>query len=159
MEMETTQLTGSLQAALENDTRSKAWIAPNQPLFANSGEYSHMFLTTYRIRNAYEDLLNRLETHGTVEDEEDKILVMRWFEMMFYPPKKLNLTQWKAGVDPTVRIVRAFKDRRWRANGKRPFEISLLLDDGKTVQINPNDVLNKYMTLRREFVALESSNL
>lgn len=157
--METTQLKGSLQAALENDTRSKAWIAPNQPLFVNSGEYSHMFLTTYRIRNAYEDLLNRLETHDTVEDENDKILVMRWFEMMFYPPKKLNLTQWKAGVDPTVRIVRAFKDTRWRANGKRPFEISLLLDDGKTVQINPNDVINKYMTIRRDFHTLESSNL
>jgi hypothetical protein len=118
-----------------------------------------MFLTTYRIRNAYEDLLNRLEMHQSVEEEDDKILVMRWFEMMFYPPKKLNLTQWKAGVDPTVRIVRAFKDTRWRASGKRPFEISLLLDDGATVQINPNDVLNKYMTIRRDFLALESSNL
>ncbi len=157
--METTQVKESLRSALENDTRRKAWIAPNQPLFVNSDEYAHMFLTTYRIRNAYEDLLNRLELNESVEEEDDRILVMRWFEMMFYPPKKLSLSQWKDNVDPEVRIVRAYKDTRWKANAKRPFEISLLLDDGNTVQINPNDVLNKYMTLRRDFMTLESSNL
>jgi hypothetical protein len=157
--METAQVKESLRSALENDPRRKAWIAPNQPLFVNSGEYAHMFLTTYRIRNAYEDLLNSLELDESVMEEDDRILVMRFFEMMFYPPRKLSLTQWKAGVDPEVRIVRAFKDRRWKANSKRPYEISLLLDDGKTVQINPNDVINQYFTIRGSFMELENSDV
>lgn len=157
--METAQLKESLRSALENDTRRKAWIAPNQPLFVNSEEYAHMFLTTYRIRNAYEDLLDRLELNESVEEEDDRILVMRYFEMMFYPPRKLSLSQWKDGVDPDVRIVRAYKDNRWKGNSKRPYEISMLLDDGKTVQINPNDVINQYFTIRGSFKDLENSNL
>jgi hypothetical protein len=157
--METVQVTESLRSALQNDPRRKAWIAPNQPLFVNSKEYAFMFLTTYRIRNAYEDLLNKLEVGETVEDEDDRILVMRYFEMMFYPPRPFSLSQLKAKKDPNVRIARAFKDERWKRSGKRPHEITLLLDDGKTVQINPNEVINKYMTLRREFLALENSSL
>ena len=157
--METAQVKESLRSALENDPRRKAWIAPNQPLFTKSGEYAHMFLTTYRIRNAYEDLLNSLEVGESVENEDDRILVMRYFEMMFYPPRPFSLSQLKANRDPDVRIVRAFKDTRWKKHAKRPYEISLLLDDGKTVQINPNEVINKYMTLRREFMNLENSDL
>ena len=157
--METTQVTESLRSALQNDPMEKAWLGPNQALFVNSGEYAHMFLTTYRFRNAYEILLNSLELNESVEEEDDRILVMRWFEMMFYPQRKLSLSAWKGGVDPEVRIVRAFKDTRWKKHGKRPFEISLLLDDGNTVQINPNDVLNQYMIIRRDFLDLENSSL
>ena len=157
--METAQVTESLRSALQNDPMEKAWLGPNQPLFTKSEEHADMFLTTYRIRNAYEQLLNSLELNESVEEEKDRILVMRWFEMMFYPQRKLSLSAWKDGVDPEVRIVRAFKDTRWKKHAKRPFEISLLLDDGNTVQINPNDVLNQYMTLRRDFLDLENSNL
>ena len=90
--METAQLTGRLQDALENDPMEKAWLGPNQPLFTKSEEHADMFLTTYRIRNAYERLLNKLEVGETVTDEVDMILVTRWFEMMFYPQLKGSLS-------------------------------------------------------------------
>lgn len=157
--MNTLNETESLRTALQNDPRRKAWIMKNQPLFINSREHSDMFLTTYRIRNAYEDLLDRHDLNEDITEERDRILIMRYFEMMFYPPRPMSVGQWKAGKDPVVRIVRAYKDTRWKKHGKRPYEVSLLLDDGNTVQINPNEVLNKYMTLRRDFLNLENSSL
>jgi len=153
------QVTESLRSALQNDPRRKAWMSPNKPLFINSREHNDMFLTTYRIRNAYEDLLDKLELNENVSDERDRILIQRYFEMMFYPPRAMSLRQWKEGKEAEVRIVRAYKDTRQKRHGKRQFEISLLLDDGNIVQINPNEVLNKYMTLRRDFLNLENSSL
>lgn len=155
----TTNTSNAVERALTNDPRAKAWMTANLPLFENSTEHEDMFLTTYRFRNAYEDLLNRLELGERIWDERDRLLVQRWFEMAFYPPRSLSLSQWKNGVDPIVRIEEAFKDRRWRANGKRPFEITLKLDDGKEFQINPNDILVKFLVIKSEFQELLSSDL
>lgn len=157
--METAQLNRELRVALENDPRRKAWIQANRPLFVNSGEHADMFLTTYRIRNAYEDLLDRHELGENIWDERDRILIMRYFEMMFYPPRRLSLSQWKNKVDPTVRIVRAYKDRRWKGNSKRPYEITLVLDDGAVVQLNPNEILNKYFHILNTVGELRNSDL
>jgi len=157
--METAQLNRELRVALENDPRRKAWIMPNRPLFVNSGEHADMFLTVYRFRNAYEDLLDRHELGENIWDERDRILIMRCFEMMFYPPRRLNLSQWKNNVDPTVRIVRAYKDRRWKGNNKRPYEITLVLDDGAVVQLNPNEILNKYFHILNTVGELRNSDL
>jgi hypothetical protein len=157
--METAQLNRELRAALETDSKRKAWIMPNHPLFVNSEEHADMFLTTYRFRNAYEDVLDRHELGENIWDERDRILIMRYFEMMFYPPRRLSLTQWKNNVDPTVRIVRAYKDRRWKGNSKRPYEITLVLDDGAVVQLNPNEILNKYFHILNTVGELRNSNL
>lgn len=157
--MEATQVKESLRSALANDPSEKAWLGPNEALFIHSTEHADMFLTTYRIRNAYEQLLNRLELNEKVTNEKDLILVTRWFEMMFYPQRKLSLSAWKEGVDPEVRIINAYKDTRHKKHAKRPFEITLVLNDGNTLQINPNDVLNQYMIIRRDFYALEDSSL
>lgn len=157
--METAQLKQELRVALEKDPKRKAWIMPNYPLFVNSEEHADMFLTTYRIRNAYEDVLDRHEVGENIWDERDMILIMRYFEMMFYPPRRLSLSQWKNGVDPVVRIVRAYKDRRWKGNSKRPYEITLVLDDGAIVQLNPNEILNKYHHILNTVGELRNSNL
>jgi hypothetical protein len=154
-------LTLSVQQAIENDPKAKAWIMENQPLFTNSQENSDMFLTTYRIRNAYEDLLNRLEVGEYVTDQRDMTLIQRLFDMDFYPPRKMNLSDWKEGRDPYVRIVTARKDRRWEGRGrnKRPFEITLELDNGEVYQVNPNDIVNKFLHIRNTFGAIVSSDL
>jgi hypothetical protein len=157
--METAQLNESLRTALENDPMEKAWLGKNEILFANSEEHADIFLTTYRFRNAYEQLLNRLEVKQEVTEEKDLVLVKRWFDMMFYPEKKLSLSAWKEGVDPEVRIVTAYKEIRNRKHAKRPFEISILLSDGNTVQINPADVLNQYFQIRKNYLSLENSTL
>jgi hypothetical protein len=157
--MEATQAKESLRSALANDPSEKAWLGPNEALFVHSTEHADMFLTTYRIRNAYEQLLNRLELNEKITNEKDLILVTRWFEMMFYPQRKLSLSAWKEGVDPEIRIINAYKDTRQKKHAKRPFEITLVLNNGNIVQINPNDVLNQYMIIRRDFHALEDSSL
>lgn len=149
----------SLQQALQNDRGVKAWMTPNLPLFTKSQEFPEMFLTTYRIRNAYEELLDRLREGESVEEEKDMMLVQRWFEMMFYPMKKLSLSQWKDRVEPEILIVRAYKDTRWRKHGKRPHEITLELTDGKKVQINPNDVLSNFMYIRENINSLLESEI
>lgn len=154
-------MTQEIRNAIQNDPTSKAWIQENRPLFANSDENSDMFLTTYRIRNAYEELLDRLEMGEYITDQRDMMLVQRLFDMDFYPPRKMNLRDWKDGRDPYVRIVTARKDRRWEGRGrnKRPFEITLELDNGKEYQINPNDIINKFLHIRNTYEQLESSTL
>jgi len=157
--MESVPTTRELRVALENDPRRKAWIMPNRPLFLYSGEHADMFLTIYRFRNAYEDLLDRHELGENISGERDMILITRYFEMMFYPPRRLSLRQWKNNVDPTVRIVRAYKDRRWKGNNKRPYEITLVLDDRTVIQLNPNEILNKYFHILNTVGELRNSNL
>jgi hypothetical protein len=157
--METAQLNKELSVALKNDTGRKTWIFKNRPLFLNSGEHADMFLTIYRIRNAYEDLLDRYDLGVEISDKRDLILITRYFEMMFYPPRKLNLSQRKNNVDPTVKIVRAYKDKRWKGNNKRPYEITLVLDDRAVVQLNPNEILNKYFHILDTVSELRNSDL
>ena len=156
--MENLETTLTAIRALRNDKGVKAWLAPNQSLFRESEKHSDMFLTTYRIRNAYEELLNKLEVGEEVKEERDLILIERFFAMTFYPPRKMSLSAWKEGRDPRVRIERAYKDTRLKGNRRRKHEITLLLDDGKTYQINPNDVLNKFLHIRENFVDLLGSN-
>ena len=156
--MENLETTLTAIRALRNDKGVKAWLAPNQILFRESEKHSDMFLTTYRIRNAYEELLNKLEVGEEVKEERDLILIERFFAMTFYPPRKMSLSAWKEGRDPRVRIERAYKDTRLKGNRRRKHEITLLLDDGKTYQINPNDVLNKFLHIRENFVDLLGSN-
>ena len=86
--------------ALKNDKSVKAWIGPNHVLFKDSDENRDMFLTTYRIRNAYEELLLKLEVNEEVTEERDLLLIKRFFEMMFYPPRKMSISDWKNGRDP-----------------------------------------------------------
>lgn len=149
----------SLNSALQSDPMAKAWICANEPLFINSQENSDIFLTTYRIRNAYEDLLNRLSLNENVQEGKDMVLIKRLFEMSFYPPKSLSLTAWKEGKDDKVRILNASKDRRWKGNRRRPYEITLNLDNGKRYQINPNEILSRFFTIRRNLDTLTSSAL
>jgi hypothetical protein len=156
--MENLETTLTAIRALRNDKGVKAWLAPNQILFRESEKHSDMFLTTYRIRNAYEELLGKLELGEEVKDERDLILIERFFAMTFYPPRKMSLSAWKEGRDPQVRIERAYKDTRLKGNRRRKHEITLLLDDGKTYQINPNDVLNKFLHIRENFVNLLGSD-
>jgi hypothetical protein len=144
---------------VENDTREKAWIQNNQLLFPNSGEHSDMFLTVYRIRNAYEVLLKKLEVGQTVTEERDLALVNRLFDMDFYPERRMSLSDWKKGRDPRVKILRAYKDDRWKKNHRRPHEITLELDNGKLYQINPNDSVSKFLQIRSTFESLANSDL
>jgi hypothetical protein len=157
--MEKNQITSSLNYALKNDPGVKAWIAPNCPLFPQSSEHSDMFLTTYRIRNAYELLLNKLAEGEEVTEEKDLILIQRYFEMGFHPPMSLSLTAWKEGRDPSVRIVKAFKDRRWKGNRRRSHEITLKLNNGKKIQINPGKVISQYLYITRLMPGLAASSL
>lgn len=149
----------SLNSALQSDPRAKAWICANQPLFINSQENSDIFLTTYRIRNAYEDLLNRLRLNENVHEVKDMVLIQRLFEMSFYTPKSLSLTAWKEGKDDKVKIISAYKDERWKGNRRRPYEITLRLDNGKKFQINPNDILKRFFYIRRTLDSLVNSAL
>jgi hypothetical protein len=144
---------------LANDPRVKSWIAPNEVLFPNSGENSDLFLTTYRIRNAYEILLNNLEEREAISNERDLLLVTRYFEMCFYPPMSMSLTHWKEGRDPSVKIVRAFKDRRWKGNRRRSHEITLNLSDGKKIQIDPGKIISRFLHIKRTFGSLAESSI
>ena len=157
--MENLKAITELANALKNDIRVKSWIAPNQPLFINSEENSDMFLTTYRIRNSYEILLNKLDLYEEITEEKDMVLINRLFEMDFYPPRKMSLSDWKNGRDPIVRVTKAYKDLRWKGNRRRRYEITLELDNGKKHQINPNNVLNKFLSIRKSLPALSDSNL
>ncbi len=145
--------------ALKNDKSVKAWIGPNHVLFKDSDENRDMFLTTYRIRNAYEELLLKLEINEEVTEERDLLLIRRFFEMMFYPPRKMSISDWKNGRDSIVKIVKSYKDVRWKGNRRRKHEITLLLDDGKKIQINPGDVLNKFFHIWGNFDSLINSKL
>ena len=145
--------------ALGNDPKVKSWIAPNEVLFPNSGENSDLFLTTYRIRNAYEILLNSLGEREEVVNERDLLLVNRYFEMCFYPPMSMSLTAWKEGRDPSVKIVKAFKDRRWKGNRRRSHEITLELNDGKKIQIDPGKTISRFLHIKRSFSSLVESSL
>lgn len=145
--------------ALKNDKAVKAWIGPNHVLFGRSVDNRDMFLTTYRIRNAYEELLAKLEVNEEVTEERDLILIKRFFDMMFYPPRKMSISDWKNDRDPIVKIVKAYKDVRWKGNRRRKHEITLLLDDNKKVQINPGDVLNKFFHIWGNFDSLINSKL
>jgi hypothetical protein len=146
-------------SALKSDPRVKEWICGNLPLFEKSEENSDLFLTTYRIRNAYEILLNKLNVGEEVKEEKDLILVQRLFDMDFYPPKKLSLSGMVNGVDPRVKIIKAYKAKRNKGNRRRSYEINLELDNGKTYQINPNDVMNKFLNIKRNFENLLNSYL
>ena len=159
--MQTLSRLETLVSALKNDTRSKAWIMDNLPLFVNSEEHADMFLTTYRIRNAYEALLDKLQLGEYVTEERDLVLVKRYYEMMFVPPRKMNLTDHKDGRDPEIKFTRARKDTRWEGRGrnKRPFEITLELDNGELFQINPNDAVNTFLHVRKTFNDLNDSSL
>jgi hypothetical protein len=148
-----------LQKALSSDPSVKAWIGANAPLFRNSEKNADLFLTTYRIRNAYEILLNKLTEGEEVTEEKDMILVQRLFDMDFYPPKKLSLSAWKEGKDPHVKILRAYKARRNKGNRRRSHEINLELSDGKTYQINPSDIMNKFFHIKNTIDSLINSNL
>jgi hypothetical protein len=148
-----------VEEALKNDPRVKAWIAPNLPLFEKSYENADMFLTTHRIRNAYEILLSNYEVKERITDERDMLLIQRFFDMSFYPPKSLSLTQWKNGSSPEVRIVEAFKESRWKPNHRRPYEITLILDNGKTFQIDPGEIIKRFFDIKENFEKLLNSTL
>jgi len=148
-----------LAQALANDPKVKSWIAGNYPLFEKSKENSDMFLTTYRIRNSYELLLNKLQEGEEVKDPKDLVLVQRFFDMDFYPLRKLSLTAIINGVDPRVKIVKAYKARRIKKNRRRTHEINLVLDNGKTYQINPNDVMQKFFNIKNNFDSLLKSDI
>ena len=154
--METTNF-ASVDYALKNDPRVKSWIAPNYVLFPNSGENADLFLTTYRIRNAYELLLRRLEIGQEVTEEKDMVLVRKYFEMSFYPPKSMSLSEWKDGKDPMVRVVKAYKDRRWKGNRRRPYEITLVLSNGKRFQIDPGKIVSQFQYIQRTLPQLANS--
>lgn len=154
-----TERDSKLKKALTTDPSVKAWLGPNAPLFKNSEDNSDMFLTTYRIRNAYELLLNKLEEGEEVKEERDMILVQRLFDMDFYPPRKMSLSAWKEGKDPYVKIVRAYKAKRNRGNRRRSHEINLDLSDGKTYQINPSDIMNKFNHIKNHIDSLINSKL
>jgi len=157
--MEKREATIEAILALKDDKSVKAWIGPNHILFRESKDNKDMFLTTYRIRNAYEELLLKLELNEEVTDERDLVLIKRFFDMMFYPPRKMSISDWKNGRDPIVKIVKAYKDTRWKGNRRRKSEITLLLDDGKRVQIYPGDVLNKFFHIWGNFDSLINSSL
>ena len=157
--MENLMIKTELIKALNNDSRAKAWIAPNLALFTSSEKNQDMFLTTYRIRNAYEHLLDKLCLGQDVTDEKDMVLVQRLFDMDFYPPRKMSLSDWKNGKDPRVSITKAYKDRRWKGNRRRKFEITLELDNGDSYQINPNDIMNKFLNITSSLPSLLHSNL
>lgn len=157
--MEKREATIDAILALKNDKAVKAWIGPNHVLFKDSGENRDMFLTTYRIRNAYEELLNKLEVGEEITEERDMTLIKRFFEMMFYPPRKMSISDWKNQRDPIVKIVKAYKDTRWKGNRRRKHEITLLLDDGKRIQLNPGDILNKFFHIWGNFDSLINSKL
>jgi len=157
--MENLMIKTELIKALNNDTRAKAWIAPNLALFANSEKNQDMFLTTYRIRNSYEYLLDKLEVGEEITENKDMVLIQRLFDMDFYPPRKMSLTDWKNGKDPKVSIKKAYKDRRWKGNRRRKFEITLELDNGDIYQINPNDIMNKFLNITSSLPSLLQSNL
>jgi len=157
--MEKREATIEAILALKNDKAVKAWIGPNHVLFKDSGENRDMFLTTYRIRNAYEELLNKLEVGEEITEERDMTLIKRFFEMMFYPPRKMSISDWKNQRDPIVKIVKAYKDTRWKGNRRRKHEITLLLDDGKRIQLNPGDILNKFFHIWGNFDSLINSKL
>lgn len=157
--MEKNQINCSLNYALQNDPCVKAWIAPNYPLFTQSSEHSDMFLTTYRMRNAYEILLNKLSEGEEVTEEKDLVLIQRYFDMCFHPPMSLSLTAWKEGRDPAVKITKAFKDRRWKGNRRRSHEITLKLNNGKKIQINPGKVISQYLYITRLMPGLAGSSL
>jgi hypothetical protein len=148
-----------VERALETDPSVKAWLGGNHPLFENSTEHADIFLTVHRIRNAYELLLNKLEIGEEVKDEKDMILLQRLFDMSFYPPRKMSLSSWKKGKDPYAKIVKAYKARRIRGHRKRMHEINLLLSDGKTFQVNPVDILNKWFHIKNNFEKLLNSSL
>ena len=157
--MENLMIKPELIKALNNDTRAKAWIAPNLALFSNSERNQDMFLTTYRIRNSYEYLLDKLEVGDEITDEKDMVLIQRLFDMDFYPPRKMSLSDWKNGKDPKVSIKKAYKDRRWKGNRRRKFEVTLELDNGDIYQINPNDIMNKFLNITSSLPSLLQSNL
>jgi hypothetical protein len=157
--MEKREATIEAILALKNDKSAKAWIGPNHILFKDSTENRDMFLTTYRIRNAYEELLNKLEVNDEVTEDKDMTLIKRFFDMMFYPPRKMSISDWKNGRDPIVKIVKAYKDTRWKGNRRRKHEITLLLDDGKKVQLNPGDILNRFFHIWGNFDSLINSKL
>jgi hypothetical protein len=156
--MENLEIQKKLSYALENDPKVKSWIAPNEVLFPNSGENSDLFLTTYRIRNAYEILLKKLQDGEEVKSEKDLVLVNRYFEMCFYPPMSMNLTSWKEGRNPSVKIVKAYKDKRWKGNRRRSHEITLRLSDGKKIQIDPGKIISKFLYTKRMINGLSESN-
>ena len=145
--------------ALKDDKEVKPWLYPNEVLFIESTENRDMFLTTYRIRNSYEELLNKLELNEKVTDEKDLILIQRIFDMSFYQPKKLNLSEMKEGKDPVVKILSAYKDDRLKGNKNRKFEITLLLDDRKKYQINLNSIILKFLHVRETFDKLLKSEM
>ena len=155
------KLDGKLEAilALKDDKQVKPWLYENEVLFSESIENRDMFLTTYRIRNSYEELLNRLSIGEKVTEEKDMILIKRIFDMSFPQPKKLTLSEIKEGKDPVVKILSAYKDNRWKGNKKRKFEITLLLDSKKEFQINLNDILIKFLHVRETFNNLLNSSI
>lgn len=145
--------------ALKDDKGVKAWLIPNELLFTESIENGDMFLTSYRIRNAYEILLNKLSVGEEVKEDKDILLVERFFEMMFYPPRNMSLTDIRSGRDPKVRMVKAYKEKRWTPNGRRDHEITLLLDDGKKVQIYPSEVITSFINIRDNIQELANSTI
>lgn len=157
--METLANTTEIRNALITDERAKEWIIPNEILFEKSEEHRDMFLTTYRIRNSYEHLLDKLEEGEMVTDTKDMVLIQRLFDMDFYPVRRLSLTDFKNGRSTKVQILNAYKDKRWKGNRRRRFEITLELDNGKIYQINPNEILSKFLNIRRNFDSLISSSL
>lgn len=147
----------SLEYALKNDPRVKSWIAPNYALFPNSSKNADLFLTTYRIRNAYELLLKKLEVGEEVTEERDMVLVQKYFDMSFYPQRSLSISQWKEGKDPIVRIAKAYKDRRWKGNRRRPHEITLVLSNRKKFQIDPGKIVSQFQYIQRTLPSLVNS--
>jgi hypothetical protein len=154
-----------MKMALETDadrpahSTTRKWIGPNFPLFPNSEKYDDVFLTFYRFRNAHEELIHKLEENQDVTEDRDLALVNRLFEMSFYPLKHLSLTQHQVGQDPRVRMVRAYKAKNEKSSPKRPFEISVELTNGKTVQLHINDIISRFMDIKENFTSLMDSDL
>jgi hypothetical protein len=71
----------------------------------------------------------------------------------------MSLKDWKSGRDPRVKIVKAFKDKRWQGNRRRKHEITLKLSDGQKMQINPGKIISQFMYTKNNLSSLADSSL
>jgi len=69
----------------------------------------------------------------------------------------MSLSEWKDGKDPMVRVVKAYKDRRWKGNRRRPQEITLVLSNGKRFQIDPGKIVSQFQYIQRTLPQLANS--
>jgi len=142
----------------EHSTSGK-WLGPNFPLFANSKKYPDMFLTYYRFRNAHESLIHKLKENETVTEAKDMALVIRLFDMAFYPLKSLSLKQHSMNMDPRVYVTTDYKAKNEKNKPKRPYEITTVLSDGTIFQLDINQIVSRFLDVKANFESIISSEL